>query len=104
MGSHNQRPEDERKQDVPMQNPCARSRGSLSVPKECETPGASNFQGPLFHSAKWDHSFDWKNKDVVALGIIILPAIRDIVAKLPLRKWMFCNTIRAYNERRPECC
>ena len=78
--------------------------GALSVPKECETPGASNFQGPLFHSAKWDHSFDWKNKDVVVLGIIILHAIRDIVAKLPLRKWMICNTIRAYNERRPECC
>lgn len=50
------------------------------------------------------YSFDWKNEDVVVLGIIILPAMQDIVAKLPLRKWMFCNTIRAYNERRPECC
>jgi len=28
--------------------------GALSVPKECETPGALNFQGLLFHSAKWD--------------------------------------------------
>lgn len=42
--------------------------GALSVPKECETPGALNFQGPLFHSAKWDHGFDWKNEDVVVLG------------------------------------
>lgn len=42
--------------------------GVLSVPKECETPGALNFQGPLFHFAKWDHSFDWKNEDVVVLG------------------------------------
>lgn len=42
--------------------------GALSVPKECETPGALNFQGPLFYSARWDHSFDWKNKDVVVPG------------------------------------
>lgn len=42
--------------------------GGLSVPKKCETPGASDFQGPLFHSAQWDHSFDWKDKDIVVLG------------------------------------
>ena len=42
--------------------------GGLSNPKECETPGAEKFQGHLFHSAKWDHSFDWKDKDVVVLG------------------------------------
>ncbi|KAI9664116.1 MAG: hypothetical protein M1821_007607 [Bathelium mastoideum] len=42
--------------------------GSLSVPKECEMPGADRFKGRLFHSASWDHSFDWENKDVVVLG------------------------------------
>ncbi|KAK4547095.1 hypothetical protein LTR36_001316 [Oleoguttula mirabilis] len=42
--------------------------GSLSVPKACEIPGAEEFQGALFHSALWDHSFDWKGKDVVVLG------------------------------------
>lgn len=46
--------------------------GSLSVPKECEIPGAQGFQGPLFHSANWDHSFDWKDKDVVVLGTLLL--------------------------------
>jgi cation diffusion facilitator CzcD-associated flavoprotein CzcO len=43
--------------------------GSLSVPKECDLPGKDEFKGKMFHSAKWDHSFDWSNKDVVVLGM-----------------------------------
>ncbi|KAH7405951.1 hypothetical protein DE146DRAFT_779382, partial [Phaeosphaeria sp. MPI-PUGE-AT-0046c] len=42
--------------------------GSLSVPKKCEIPGADSFKGKMFHSAEWDHSFDWKDKEVVVLG------------------------------------
>jgi len=42
--------------------------GNLSVPRDCELPGAETFKGSLFHSALWDHRFDWKDKDVVVLG------------------------------------
>lgn len=42
--------------------------GSLSVPKTCDLPGVDTFKGNMFHSAQWDHSFDWKDKDVVVLG------------------------------------
>ncbi|KAF2031252.1 hypothetical protein EK21DRAFT_63566 [Setomelanomma holmii] len=42
--------------------------GSLSVPKECDLPGVETFKGKLFHSAQWDHNFDWEDKDVVVLG------------------------------------
>ncbi|KAG8358011.1 hypothetical protein FVEN_g4440 [Fusarium venenatum] len=42
--------------------------GALSIPKECDIPGASDFEGRLFHTAKWDHSFNWHNKDVVVIG------------------------------------
>ncbi|KAK2794813.1 hypothetical protein FQN52_007584 [Onygenales sp. PD_12] len=42
--------------------------GALSVPKECDIKGAGNFKGKLFHSAKWDHSFDWAGKEVVVVG------------------------------------
>ncbi|KAB8648475.1 hypothetical protein FH972_026131 [Carpinus fangiana] len=42
--------------------------GSLSVPKAFEMPGKNAFRGKMFHSAQWDHSFDWANKDVVVLG------------------------------------
>ncbi|KAF2234375.1 cyclohexanone 1,2-monooxygenase, partial [Viridothelium virens] len=42
--------------------------GALSVPKECEIPGAEDFKGHIFHSSRWDHSFKWADKDVVVLG------------------------------------
>lgn len=42
--------------------------GALSVPRECEIQGAKIFNGKLFHSAQWDHSFDWTGKDVVVIG------------------------------------
>ena len=45
--------------------------GSLSVPKECDIEGKETFRGKMFHSAKWDHSFDWANKDVVVLGMCL---------------------------------
>ncbi|KAH6898028.1 hypothetical protein B0T10DRAFT_525456 [Thelonectria olida] len=42
--------------------------GALSVPKKCELPGAASFRGLMFHTAEWDHSFDWKDKEVVIIG------------------------------------
>ncbi|KAF5539378.1 monooxygenase [Fusarium napiforme] len=42
--------------------------GALSIPKGCDIPGASDFEGRIFHTAKWDHSFDWKDKEVVVIG------------------------------------
>ncbi|EFQ94676.1 hypothetical protein PTT_07549 [Pyrenophora teres f. teres 0-1] len=44
--------------------------GSLSVPKTCDLPGVETYKGKLFHSAQWDHSFDWADKDVVVLGTL----------------------------------
>ena len=44
--------------------------GSLSVPKSCDIAGVEQYQGKMFHSAQWDHSFEWKDKDVVVLGTI----------------------------------
>jgi cation diffusion facilitator CzcD-associated flavoprotein CzcO len=42
--------------------------GSLSVPKKCEITGKEKFGGKMFHSAEWDHGFEWEGKDVVVLG------------------------------------
>ncbi|KAI0442718.1 putative monooxygenase [Xylaria telfairii] len=42
--------------------------GLLSLPKECDLPGASLFQGRIFHTAEWDHSFNWKGKNIVVVG------------------------------------
>ncbi|KAH8700799.1 putative flavin-binding monooxygenase [Talaromyces proteolyticus] len=42
--------------------------GALSIPKKCEIQGVAEFKGRLFHSARWDHDFDWANKEVVVIG------------------------------------
>ncbi|OAL47737.1 FAD/NAD(P)-binding domain-containing protein [Pyrenochaeta sp. DS3sAY3a] len=42
--------------------------GALSIPRDCDIPGASNFKGRLFHSAQWDKSFDWKGRNVIIIG------------------------------------
>ncbi|KAF2965468.1 hypothetical protein GQX73_g8072 [Xylaria multiplex] len=42
--------------------------GILSQPNPCDIPGVSSFQGRIFHTADWDHSFDWKNKEIVVVG------------------------------------
>lgn len=42
--------------------------GALSIPKECDIKGYNNFRGKLFHSAQWDHQFNWANKDVIVIG------------------------------------
>lgn len=42
--------------------------GALSIPKQCEIPGKDDFSGTMFHSAQWNHSFDWKDKEVVVIG------------------------------------
>ncbi|EED16979.1 dimethylaniline monooxygenase, putative [Talaromyces stipitatus ATCC 10500] len=42
--------------------------GALSIPRECEIEGAETFRGAMFHSARWDHEFDWGGKEVVVIG------------------------------------
>ncbi|KAM0480179.1 hypothetical protein ACHAPX_004004 [Trichoderma viride] len=42
--------------------------GTLSVPRKCSIPGASSFEGRMFHTAQWDHTFNWKDKEVIVVG------------------------------------
>lgn len=42
--------------------------GTLSVPRKCTIPGASSFHGKIFHTAQWDHTFNWKDKELVVVG------------------------------------
>ncbi|KAL4400106.1 N,N-dimethylaniline monooxygenase [Malassezia pachydermatis] len=42
--------------------------GGLSEPNKCDIPGHENFKGKIFHSARWDHSVDLKNKNVIVVG------------------------------------
>lgn len=42
--------------------------GLLNRPSIPAIPGIEDFQGPKFHSARWDHSVDLKGKTVVQIG------------------------------------
>jgi cation diffusion facilitator CzcD-associated flavoprotein CzcO len=61
--------------------------GPLHVPAIPDLPGLDQFQGKVFHSARWDHDYDLTGKDVVSIGtggsaIQYVPEIAPIVRKL----------------------
>ncbi len=61
--------------------------GPLSRPVMPDIPGLEGFQGKIFHSARWDHSFALEGKTVAVVGtgasaIQIVPTIAPRVGKL----------------------
>lgn len=42
--------------------------GGLSEPNACNIPGHEKFKGKIFHSARWGHSLDLSDKNVVVVG------------------------------------
>jgi cyclohexanone monooxygenase len=63
--------------------------GALGRPSIPDIPGLQGFEGRMFHSSRWDHSFDLNNKRVAVIGtgasaIQIVPEIARDVAKLDL--------------------
>jgi cation diffusion facilitator CzcD-associated flavoprotein CzcO len=73
--------------------------GSLSVPKTCDLPGVDTYEGKLFHSAQWDHSFDWNDKDVVVLGTsqYAVLANHQISCLRNLRQRLLSDSICSYH-------
>jgi 4-hydroxyacetophenone monooxygenase len=74
--------------------------GILNRPLIPDIPGMDEFDGPLFHSARWDHSLDLTGKRVALLGagasgFQIGPAIVKDVAQLTVfqrtPQWMAPN-------------
>jgi cation diffusion facilitator CzcD-associated flavoprotein CzcO len=61
--------------------------GPLSEPKIPQVPGLETFPGPIFHSARWDHSVDLTHKRVAAIGtgasaIQFVPEIQPTAAEV----------------------
>ena len=74
--------------------------GQLNQPFVPELPGAGDFAGPAFHTARWDHDVDLAGRDVVmigagATGFQLAPAIAGTVGRLSIfqrtAQWMFPN-------------
>lgn len=61
--------------------------GALSAPSLPSLPGLDRFQGPVFHSARWDESADLTGKRVAVVGtgasaVQIIPSLQPAVARL----------------------
>ena len=74
--------------------------GQLNRPSVPDIPGQGDFEGPSFHSARWDHDVDITGKRVAmigagASGFQIAPTIAEDVAHLTVfqrtAQWMFPN-------------
>jgi cation diffusion facilitator CzcD-associated flavoprotein CzcO len=61
--------------------------GFLNVPRYPDWPGLEDFDGPKFHTARWDHRLDLTGKVVAVVGTgssatQVVPAIQPIVKHL----------------------
>ena len=74
--------------------------GSLNTPRLPDIAGMDDFEGPSFHSARWDHSVEYTGKRFAligagASGFQIAPTIADDVEQLTVyqrtAQWVFPN-------------
>lgn len=81
--------------------------GPLHVPNVPRIPGLESFRGKVFHSARWDHSFDLQGKRVASIGtggsaIQYCPEIAPDVARLYVFQrtpaWVIPRDMRRYSE------
>ncbi|MFW7379295.1 MAG: flavin-containing monooxygenase [Oligoflexus sp.] len=82
--------------------------GGLSRPSYPEIQGLQDFEGALFHSARWNHDFPLENSRVAVIGtgassIQIVPAIADKVGQLSVFQrtaaWILPKAERNFGNR-----
>lgn len=80
--------------------------GHQNQPKLPNLPGIDEFEGPLFHSARWDHDVSIEGRRVGVVGsgasaMQIVPAIADVVAELTVfqRSPIWARPIPEYARR-----
>ncbi len=42
--------------------------GGISYPRDVHFPGMDKFRGAMFHTARWDHSYDYTGKRMAVIG------------------------------------
>ena len=79
--------------------------GQLHIPKTPEIPGAAEFKGTSFHSAQWNHSYDYKGKRIAVIGnaasaIQLIPELAEATESLTVYhrtpNWIIPKKDRAY--------
>ena len=82
--------------------------GVLHHPRWPDIEGLDTFEGPMWHTAQWDHSVDYAGKRVGIIGtgstsVQIVSAITDKVEKLSLfqrtAQWVYPLFDREYNDK-----
>jgi cation diffusion facilitator CzcD-associated flavoprotein CzcO len=82
--------------------------GQLSVPSVPQLAGLESFDGPAFHTARWQHDVELAGKRVAVVGtgcsaIQVVPAIQPKVAHVDVYQrspgWTFPKMDYAYKER-----
>lgn len=86
--------------------------GGLSEPRLPEIDGIDDFQGEIFHSARWDHGVDLRGLRVAVIGtgassIQIVPAIAKVVGHLDVYQrtapWVIPRNDRRYTRLERFC-
>jgi cation diffusion facilitator CzcD-associated flavoprotein CzcO len=82
--------------------------GQLSRPTIPDLPGLGSFEGEIFHSAHWNHDYDFGGRRVAVIGtgasaIQFAPAIAPVVERLTVIQrsapWVFPKGDKPYSER-----
>ena len=80
--------------------------GQLHHPSIPKFEGLEHFKKPNFHSAQWDHSFNWAGKDVAVIGnaasaIQLIPELAQRVKRLTIYhrspNWILAKKDRPYS-------
>ncbi|KAF2025004.1 monooxygenase [Setomelanomma holmii] len=74
--------------------------GGVSYPRDVKFPGMEKYKGAIFHTSRWDHSYDYKSKRMAIIGngcsaAQVVPAVVRDVASVK----QYARSAQWYHER-----
>lgn len=82
--------------------------GLLNVPKYPDWPGLDSFQGPVFHTSRWEHEHDLSGKHVAVVGTgstaaQVVPNIAGVAGRVTVYQrepgWVDPKPVKVYTPR-----
>jgi cation diffusion facilitator CzcD-associated flavoprotein CzcO len=74
--------------------------GGISYPRDVKFPGMEQFQGEMFHTARWNHDYDYSGKRmaVIGNGCSAAQVVPNVVDKVSYIK-QYARSAQWYHER-----